>query len=68
MVSTASLLSARHLKGRLWRTSLQVRLLCPWARRLTRRFYVYVKDRWPSFPSEEAWWQERYPTVKTKMP
>ena len=36
MVSTAFLLGARHF-GRLWRTSRQVRLLCPWARHLTGR-------------------------------
>ena len=31
----------------------QVRLLCLWARHLTRRFHLYVEDRWPSFPYEE---------------
>ena len=33
MASAASLLGARHF-GRLWRTSRQVRLLCPWASHL----------------------------------
>ena len=53
----------------MWRTSRQVRLLCPRAKHLTGRPHLYVEDRWPSFPSEEKdWWQERHPTVKTKMP
>ena len=33
--------------GRLWRTSRQVRLLCPGARHLTGRPRLYVEDRWP---------------------
>ena len=33
--------------GRLWRTSRQVRLLCPWARHLTGCPRLYVEDRWP---------------------
>ena len=45
-VSTASLLGARYLGG-LWRTSWQVRLLCPRARHLTGRPRLYVGDRWP---------------------
>ena len=36
MASAASCL-ALGIYGRLWRTSRQVRLLCPWARHLTGR-------------------------------
>ena len=38
---------ALGIYGRLWRTSRQVRLLCPWARHLTGRLRLYVEDRWP---------------------
>ena len=48
MAFTASLLGAQHIKGIVWRTSRQTCLLCPWARHLTGRLYLYVVDRWPS--------------------
>ena len=38
---------ALGIYGRLWRTSRQVRLLCPWARHLKGRLRLYVEDRWP---------------------
>ena len=47
MVFTASLLGAQHIKGIVWRTSRQARLLCPMARHLTGRLHLYVADRWP---------------------
>ena len=42
-----------EFKGRLWRTSRQVCLLCPWARHFMGRPSLYVEDRWPRFSSEE---------------
>ena len=38
---------ALGILGGLWRTSRQVRLLCPWARHLTVRPRLHVEDRWP---------------------
>ena len=53
MVFTASLLGAQHIKEIVWRTSRQVRLLCPWARHLTGRLHLYVADRWPTRTSPD---------------
>ena len=50
MVFTASLLGAQHKK----RDSVEnkpaslLACLCPWARHLTGRLYLYVADRWPT--------------------
>ena len=40
-------------KGRLWRTSLQVCLLCPLVRHLMVRPNLHIQDRWLSFLSEK---------------
>ena len=53
MVFTGFLLGAQHKKRITWRTSRQVRLLCPWARRLTGRLHLYVADRWPTRTSPD---------------
>ena len=39
---------ALAISGMLWRTSLQVRLLCLWGRHLMGYFHLYVEDRWPT--------------------
>ena len=53
MVFTAFLLGAQHKKGIVWRTSRQIRLLCPWARHLTGLLHLYVADRWPTHTSPD---------------
>ena len=49
LVFTASCLTLR-VKGIMWRTSLQVYLLCRWKRHLAGFPHLGVVDRWPATP------------------
>ena len=44
---------ALSIKKRVWRTSRQACLSCPWARHLTGRLHLYVADRWPTRTSPD---------------
>ena len=50
----------------MWRTSRQVRLLCPWARHLTGRLRLYVVDRWWGQAVYPSWWPSLTKDMQTE--
>ena len=68
MVSTAYLLGARLSKGRLWRTSRQVRSLCS-GKALNGTPPPLCGKQVAQFSlQKEGWRKEGHPTAKIKMP